>query len=337
MMKKVAVIGHLDWTENHMIGAVVKARNILVQLEKQFGSDQVGNVDIYMWRNHKETVLKGILYAFAHYRNIVLVCSDTSVALMTMFKMLKKVFHNKILYCVVGGNMAELLDDNPKQIESLSNIDYFFAETHNCVEGMKKIGIDNVTILKNFKDIKTYKDFDFKQGTFCTFSRVTKEKGIEDAIKAIELLNRDGYMCRLDIYGEIDPEFSSEFERLLSSKRCKYCGVVNADEASRIIRQYYALIFPTRFDSEGMPGTIIDAFAASSLIICSHWKYCDEMICHRENGLVYPFKDGQKLVSVMKYAMDNPDEMAKYRQSAGMSYKNYSPEVSILPLLEHLQ
>lgn len=343
-MKKVAVIGHLDWAENHMIGAVVKARNILTQLEKQFGSDQVGNVDIYMWRNRKKTVLKGILYAFAHYRNIVLVCSDTSVALMTMFKMLKKVFHNKILYCVVGGNMAELLEDNPKQIGTLSSIDCFFVETQDCVEGMKKIGIDNVQLCRNFKSITPVSENDLKLEVttpirFCTFSRVVVEKGITDAINAITEINIDaGNMkCILDIYGSVEPEYKTEFEELLKDNPyVTYKGVVNSEESVHILKDYYCLLFPTKFQTEGIPGTIIDAYAAGIPVICSNWIRCSQIVTDGVNGIVYPFGDYNALVKAIKDSMNSPKMVSRLKRGCLESFELYRAEKAIKPLVDSL-
>lgn len=48
---------------------------------------------------------------------------------------------------------------------------------------------------------------------YCTFSRVTKTKGILDAIKAIHLVNKRAgeKICTLDIYGPIDEAFKDEF------------------------------------------------------------------------------------------------------------------------------
>lgn len=343
-MKKVAVIGHLDWAENHMIGAVVKARNILAQLEKQFGSNQVGNVDIYMWRNRKEAVLKGILYAFAHYRNIVLVCSDTSVALMTMFKMLKKVFHNKVLYCVVGGNMAELLEDNPKQIGTLSSIDCFFVETQDCVEGMKKIGIDKVQLCRNFKSITPVSANDLKlEATtpirFCTFSRVVAEKGITDAINAITEINIDAgdMKCILDIYGSVEPAYKTEFEELLKDNPyVTYKGVADSEESVYILKDYYCLLFPTKFHTEGIPGTIIDAYAAGIPVICSNWIRCSQIVTDGVDGIVYPFDDYNALVKAIKDSMNNPRMVLKLKHGCLESFELYRAEKAIKPLVDSL-
>ena len=57
------------------------------------------------------------------------------------------------------------------------------------------IGLDNVTILRNFKDIKPLKLDDLNMGiveplNICTFSRVMKEKGIEDIVNAVKEVMR---------------------------------------------------------------------------------------------------------------------------------------------------
>lgn len=42
----------------------------------------------------------------------------------------------------------------------------------------------------------------------------------------------------------------------------KYCGTVSFDKTTEVLKEYFALVFPTRFYTEGIPGTIIDAFAS---------------------------------------------------------------------------
>lgn len=140
-MKKTIVIGHMDWMGNDMIGAVVKARNIYEQLSNEFGVDQVQNVDIYNWKKKKFKTMLAIGTAFIKSKNIVLVCSDTSKMLMRLFSILKKIFSNSIYYCVVGGDVAELLQSNPERIPRLKCIDCFFVETEDCVSGLRNLGI----------------------------------------------------------------------------------------------------------------------------------------------------------------------------------------------------
>ena len=258
--------------------------------------------------------------------------------------MLKKVFHNKIFYCVVGGNMAELLEDNPKQIGTLSSIDCFFVETQDCVEGMKKIGIDNVQLCRNFKSITPVSANDLKLEVttpirFCTFSRVVAEKGITDAINAITEINIDAgdMKCILDIYGSVEPEYKTEFEELLKDNPyVTYKGVVNSEESVHILKDYYCLLFPTKFQTEGIPGTIIDAYAAGIPVICSNWIRCSQIVTDGVNGIVYPFGDYNALVKAIKDSMNSPKMVSRLKRGCLESFELYRAEKAIKPLVDSL-
>lgn len=343
-MRKATVIGHFDWAENHMIGAAVKARNIFFQLEKLYGKEKVGNVDIYLWRQHKCGVLKSIAQAFSCSKNIILVCSDTSVALMQLFKILKFLFKNKILYCAVGGNMAELLKDNHRQIKKLEIIDSFFVETRDCAESMQKIGIENVKICRNFKSIKPISEDELKMDVtkpvkFCTFSRVVEEKGITDAINAVKQINEEAGKeeCCLDVYGSIEPEYKTKFEKLLeNNKYATYRGIVDSEKSVQVLKNYYCLLFPTKFQTEGIPGTIIDAFAAGVPVICSNWKRCTQVVTDGENGIIYTFGDYESLLKTMKEAIESPQYIEKLKRGSLNSFDVYCADVAIRPLVNSM-
>lgn len=344
-MRTVSVIGHLDWKENNMIGAVVKARNILEELQNQLGETQVGNVDIYNWRKYKIRVLLDIVKAFVLYRNIILVCSDTSEQLMFFFNVLKRVFHNKILYAVVGGDIHVLLAQNYTQVKRLSVIDVFFVETADCVEGMKQLGISNVELLRNFKCMESLSidelvlehDGLFK---FCTFSRVIEQKGITDAIQAVTDINREKgrKICELDIYGTIDASYKEKFLQLMKDNEAvRYCGCVDSNNAVDVLKGYYCLLFPTKYQTEGIPGTIIDGFAAGVPVICADWVRCRQLVTDGKDGIVYPFNDYEELVKKMNYAMEHTDYIFELKKGCIDSYTKYRADVAVKPLLDELK
>ena len=344
-MKKVTVIGHFDWQDNNMIGAVVKARNIYEELQNQFNPKQVAYVDIYEWRKRIGSVLIDIVISFVTSKNIVLVCSDTSGALMTLLTRLKRVFHNKILYCVVGGDMAEILESHPERIEGLACIDKLFVETSDCLQGLERIGLRNASILKNFKHIEAVNKNDLsktfeKPYRFCTFSRVVEQKGITDAILAIHRVNEDygQRICSLDIYGSIDPTYKEKFELLLEENSdSRYCGVINSNKSVAVLKEYYCLLFPTKYQTEGIPGTIIDGFAAGLPIICSDWIRCRQIVEDGKNGIVYPFGDFDALIESIKIAVNNQESFGKLRYGCLDSFTLYEPEIAIAPLVEEMK
>ena len=72
------------------------------------------------------------------------------------------------------------------------------------------LGLDNVTILRNFKDIKPLQKDDLNMDVveplnICTFSRVMKEKGIEDIVNAVKEVNEKykKTIYTLDIYVQL--------------------------------------------------------------------------------------------------------------------------------------
>ena len=61
------------------------------------------------------------------------------------------------------------------------------------------------------------------------------------------------------------------------------------------MKYYFALLFPTRFYTEGIPGTILDAYAAGIPVICSRWESCADVVDDGVTGITYPFEDMQML------------------------------------------
>lgn len=141
------------------------------------------------------------------------------------------------------------------------------AELNDC-------GIKNVDIIPNFRLFKAVKPEELKADVskpyrFSTFSRVVKEKGIEDAVDAIVKINEEAesMICRLDIYGPVDPDYNERFKAVIkdSTKAIVYKGVVEFDKAIDTLKDYYGVLFTTHWKGEGNAGTITESFIAGVL------------------------------------------------------------------------
>lgn len=344
-MKKAIVIGHFDWKGNDMIGAVVKARSIFLQLQKEYGQKKVSYLDIFEWRNHKYQTIFGLVYAFVKTKNIVLVISDTSAQLMKMLSFLKAFFRRRLFFCAVGGDIADVLIEKGKGVVHLKPIDCFFVETTDCLEQMHDLGIPNCVLMKNFKCLKAIGlsekvRFSCAPFRFCTFSRVIEQKGISDAIRVIKELNEDaGFeICTLDIYGTIDSSYELQFDQIMNTaKSVKYCGIVGSEKAVEVLSQYYCLLFPTKYQTEGIPGTIIDGFAAGLPVICSDWKRCRQIVEDGVTGIVFAFNDLNDFKRCVRYSIENSEFIEGMRINCVNEFHKYKPEVAIKPLLSSLK
>lgn len=336
-MKRTMVIGHLDFENGATIGAVVKARSIYYELMQKYGGESVGAVDIYKWRRKKLRVFFYLIMAFFSAKNIVLVISDTSGPLMQFFRFLKGINRNKVFYFVVGGDIDDILAKKRNRLKTLKFVDFFFVETKRCIQGMNQLGLNNTILFRNFKRLEqpsTTKCVFGEEVKICIFSRINEGKGISDAISAVEKVNSTGKnRIYLDIFGRVDESYKDCFNDLLcKSDSCRYLGVINPEESVATIADYDFLLFPTRFDGEGIPGTVIDAFASGVPVIASRWKNHDEMLFDGFNGLLYDYKDYEGLVDKLANLECYKKDYKTLCENSKKSYEEYMPE-KIMPLL----
>jgi hypothetical protein len=62
-----------------------------------------------------------------------------------------------------------------------------------------------------------------------------------------------------------------------------------------VLKDYFALLFPTHFYTEGIPGTVIDAYAAGIPVISAKWESYSDVIDEGVTGIGY--KDGAERAS----------------------------------------
>ena len=71
----------------------------------------------------------------------------------------------------------------------------------------------------------------------CTLSRVTPEKGIDNAVRAVAAINGDGPpVVTLDVFGPIEPSYEERFRRLVDSvPHVRYAGRVPPERAAAAV------------------------------------------------------------------------------------------------------
>ena len=161
----------------------------------------------------------------------------------------------------------------------------------------------------------------------CTFSRVIKEKGIEDAICAVEEFNKKNnkIIFSLDIYGAIDEGYENDFYKIIKSSHTEICykGVVHFNKSIETIQNYFALLFPTYWDGEGFPGTIIDALFSGVPIVATDWMSNSELIRNNYTGIIYPNKNINNLFSALMWMSENINKMIEMRKYCLLDAKQY--------------
>ena len=146
------------------------------------------------------------------------------------------------------------------------------------------------------------------------------EKGIEDAIEAVITINeeRKSVVYKLDIYGEISPEYKERFEMLRREfpPYIKYKGLVPYDRSVEILKNYFVLLFPTKlYYSEGVPGTIIDAYASGVPVIAAKWESFADVVDDGRTGIGYDADKPEELTLALRRIAENPQTINAMRDA----------------------
>jgi glycosyltransferase involved in cell wall biosynthesis len=203
-------------------------------------------------------------------------------------------------------------------------------------KALEEKGFANVFVMPNCKELNVLTEEELvysKAEPFklCTFSRVCKQKGIEDAVKAVieanEHFGRTVYT--LDIYGQVDSNEIEWFANLKTTfpEYVQYGGLVPFDKSVEVLKDYYALLFPTYYEGEGFAGTILDAYAAGIPVIASDWKYNAEIVKVGETGFLHEAKNAKELTQLLLEMFEK--NLILVKKNCLKEAKKYSPEIVI--------
>lgn len=333
-LKVIGVIGHFGLGLDMLNGQTIKTKIVTNALEDRVGNDEVLKVDTH---GGIKTYLKlpfEIIRLLKCCKNIIIFPAHNGVrVIVPMLLSLNIFYHRKTHYVVIGGWLSKMCERHLLLTILLKKIDYIYVETRTMKKTLERQGFRNVLVMPNFKDLQILDKPVYSDNgplKLCTFSRVVKEKGIEDAVKSVEIINTEygKVVFKLDIYGPVDPNQIEWFNKLKTDfpDYINYKGSVQFDQTVDVLKNYFALLFPTKFYTEGIPGTILDAYAAGVPVIASKWESFSDLIDDGVTGIGFKFDDFDGLVSVLRNIANHPDSIDDLKTSCINRAKQFKPE-----------
>ncbi len=134
---------------------------------------------------------------------------------------------------------------------------------------------------------------------FVFVGRIVSDKGINELVTAFTKLQQKFQGCLLLLVGpfenDLDPVSTGTQELIDQNKKIILTGYQSD------VRLYYALANVLVFPSyrEGFPNVVMQAGAMELPSIVTNINGCNEIIAHKENGLIVPPKDGEALYHSM--------------------------------------
>ena len=306
-------------------------------------SDTIGHSDvIFTAANESEDTVTNVQTS----ENVIFMTDEGGIKVFPWLLLGANVLGKcRLHYIVIGGWLVHYLRRHGFIRACLKRYAGIYVETTIMKRELEKMGFRNIVLMPNFKPLSPLVPEQLPMCydeplRFCTFSRVMREKGIDDAVEAIRAVNSHfgRTVCTLDIYGQVDSEQKAWFVELRNSfpPEVRYGGVVDYCGSVEILKDYAALLFPTEFFTEGVPGTIIDAYAAGVPVIASRWESFADVIEDGATGVGYPFGQAEALKEILLSLVDDPRKLVDMKEACLKKAYAYQPEQVMDVLFQHL-
>lgn len=344
-MKEIGIIGNFVLGQKHANGQTVKVNSVYQMLCDHYRNNDFNLVDTHNGKKRLIKIICGVVKVTKQSRNIVIMPAQNGVKIiLPLVAILNKLYHRKTHYVVIGGWLPQMASENFVISKALHAIDYIYVETAAMKAALGEIGFENAYVMPNSKKIRILEPEELnssysKPYRFCTFSRVMKEKGIEDAVSAIcEVDKLYPGSVSLDVYGKVDPEQSQWFENLKNSfpGNITYRGIVDAEKSVDVLKDYYGLIFPTYYEGEGFAGTLLDAMSSGLPVICSNWKYNAEIIEDDRTGYTFNTQSINELTECILKSIKTPERWHSMRLNCLDEAHKYEPEKVIKIMTDNM-
>ena len=342
---KICIIGAFGFDTMPTGGQPVKTRNLYRLLVERYGTDEISYIETYGWKKHPLKMFHAVRRAVKQSEIVIMLPAHNGVKIFTplLLKCAKKT-STKLFYDVIGGWLPQKTQTDKKLAAQLRRFNGIWVETSSMKSALERQGFSNVSVIPNFKFITPLTPEELppleKPYRLCTFSRVMKEKGIEDAIEAVTKVNKnlENTVYTLDIYGPVDEAYREKFEAIRSKfpDYIQYKGIAQPDESTSVLQGAFALLFPTHFATEGIPGTILDAYAAGGPIITAKWENCDDILDDNITGWGYEMNDMQGLYTILSQICSDTKKWNDIRKNCLKKYACFSANAVVACIQKQL-
>lgn len=332
--KRIGIVGHFGGKEFFTDGQTVKVKSLYEGLSFHYPDIKIDKIDTYyLKRNPLKFGWNIVKCLFRNKKIIFLPAARGRKYMFCVFYYLSVWLNKDVYHDCIAGSLDKSIVNHTKWYKYLNSFKVNWMESPEQVENLWKMGVSNAVYLPNFKHIEpvsldVVRAIQYeKPYRFCTFSRVEPKKGIEDALKTIQDINNsEGNVAVLDVYGPIQPGFEEWFEqtKIIYKDIINYKGVVDPHDSVAVLKNYFVLLFPTQYYTEGMPGTIIDAMFAGLPVIARRWAWCDNMILSGYNGISYDFDHPELLKEILLEVINYPNRILSMKENCLKESEKYS-------------
>lgn len=333
MQYKFGICGPFDFNEMSTGGQSIKTREFYFALSDCCSKETIMVLESTEYKKNPLRFVYNFYKLMKNCENVIVFPAQNGIRVFApLCKIIKKITNTCTFYGVIGGWLPNLLTTNPKLKRSLLDFDCILVETNVMKTSLINNGLQNVEKLENFKRMQPVSESDIKGVShpvkLCYFSRVTKQKGIEDAVKIVNMINKTKIRCTLDIYGPVADGYDLEFDILKKdfSSGIRYMGKANPSDSVSILSEYDLQVFPTHYRTEGIPGSILDGYFAGVPVVAAKWDSFSDLVEDGVTGRGYTMGDLDDFYKTLMELILDEKNIMQMKKSCLKEANKYLPQ-----------
>ena len=341
----IGIIGRID--ERLCDGQTIKTRVLVEELRRKYPNATFKMVETHRYTKRAWQILKDLLRCMKDSHVVFVLLSRNGMrVIFPLVNFLNLLYRKPIFHDCIGGTLDLLAAKYPLLRRQLKKFDINWVESTALKTRLENMGVNNVEYLPNFKRLRILPEGELTCKSqepyyFCTFSRVNEAKGIGRAAEAVLQINRAACktLVALDVYGPIEENYDQMLDWYIEQAdgAITYKGVVEYDKSVETLKDYYALLFPTTFQGEGFPGTLIDALSAGVPVIATDWHFNGEIIKEGSTGYLYPVEKPECLRQLMEEIIKDPKQNLLMRKNCLCEASKYDAESVMGVICERIE
>lgn len=331
------MLGHLGIGTERLDGQIVKTRSIYDLLVEQ-GLD-VSYFDTQDFSTSRFSFFR-MLRLISKVDVVFYVPAQSNLKwIFPIIFLLAKLSRTEVLYFVVGGWLVEFLQNKPLHRMFLKRIKCIFPETQMMCNGLRNsYNINNVQTFPNFRNtdyIPVVNESTNEDTLKLVFmARVNKFKGYDVIFSFAEYALSSNLNVLVDFYGPIAFDDVEDFNtKVQRYSNVSYKGALRPEDISETLSHYDILLLPTRYYTEGFPGSIMDAYIAGLPVIVTNWMHSHEFVVDGETGYIVPFHDPQSDFNEKIHFLYNDRELLKNLKTNSIKFSKRFMAQSAIDIL----
>lgn len=302
-MSRVLVIGAFGYGNNQLDGQTIKTRNVYNLIAKRHDGPHSFIDTIEMRRKPWLGIV--MLYRLIICNTLVILpCLNNLTILFPIFYYMSKLFRFEIISICIGGWQVEYFCGSekfgyhPRQMNISKKIKAFLPEMKKVnQELVSKCGFKNSEVFPNFRVFnRDFQSINNTSGLRMVFmARVNRTKGYDVIFNSLDYVRKNCPGSKVDFYGGIAPEDRGDFLNKVETNKdiVEYKGLLSPEKINTTLCNYDVMLLPTKYYTEGFPGSILDAYISGIPVIVSEWKHSHEFVRDGETGIIIPFDNNQ--------------------------------------------